>query len=128
MENLPLSNILHRKTRTLLTATGVALGVVLVVITVGLVHGFLADQGSRNAAVTAEIMLNPAGGSFGLELSPTLSLKTELINQLKAVPGVSDAAPVGRFARGLKSIEGVDYESFSRVLELRIVEGRPALS
>ena len=40
LDNLVLSNILFRKTRTVTTMAGVALGVLLVVLTVGIAHGF----------------------------------------------------------------------------------------
>ena len=52
MDNLVISNLLYRKTRTATTMAGVALGVVLVVLTVGIAHGFLNEQGRRNAALT----------------------------------------------------------------------------
>ncbi|HUK89551.1 MAG TPA: hypothetical protein VLZ81_04055, partial [Blastocatellia bacterium] len=107
MDSLPISNILHRKMRTVMTSAGVALGVLLVVLTVGLVHGFLNDQGRRNAAVTAEIMLNPPGAGFGLQLSTNLSMPMDMIDKLRAIPGVSDAAAVGRYSHGLRAIDGI---------------------
>ncbi|HKV38825.1 MAG TPA: ABC transporter permease [Blastocatellia bacterium] len=127
MDNLPVSNILHRKTRTVLSAAGVALGVVLVVMTVGLAHGMLDDTGRRNAAVTAEIMFNPAGASFGLDLSPTLSLSADLADKLKQVEGVSDAVPVARYVKGTLGglVDGIDYDGFTRVSPIRVIEGRP---
>ena len=128
MDSLPISNILHRKMRTVMTSAGVALGVLLVVLTVGLVHGFLNDQGRRNAAVTAEIMLNPPGAGFGLQLSTNLSMPMDMIDKLRAIPGVSDAAAVGRYSHGLRAIDGIDYDSFTRISALRVVEGRAAVS
>lgn len=128
MDNLPISNILHRKARTVMTSVGVALGVTLVVLTVGLVHGFLNDQGRRNAAVTAEIMVNPPGGGFGLQLSTNLSIPVAMLDKLRSIDGVKDVAAVGRYSHGLGVVDGVDYESFSKVSELHVVEGRAAAS
>jgi putative ABC transport system permease protein len=127
MDNLVLSNIFYRKTRTVATMVGVALGVVLVVLTVGIAHGFLHDQGRRNAAVTAEIMLGPPGSTFGLSLNPTLSLPLELATRIKAIDGVRDVVPVGQYLAG-HVIDGIDYGSFTRVSDLRIAEGRPLSS
>lgn len=124
MDNLVLSNILYRKTRTFTTIAGVALGVVLVVLTVGIVHGFLHDQGRRNSAVTAEIIFSPPGNNIGLNLSPTLALPVGLADELRRVEGVADAVAVGQIVRG-RMIDGIDYDSFTRVSEARIVEGRP---
>lgn len=127
MENLVLSNILYRKTRTATTMAGVALGVVLVVLTVGIAHGFLHDQGRRNSAVTAEIMLGPPGSTFGLSLNPTLSLSLDVADKIRTIDGVRDVVPVGQYLSG-HVIDGIDYDSFTRVSDLRIVEGRPFTS
>lgn len=127
MDNLVLSNILYRKTRTVTTMAGVALGVVLVVLTVGIAHGFLHDQGRRNSAVTAEIMFGPPGSTFGLSLNPTLSLPLDMVDKIRSFDGVRDVVPVGQYLSG-HVIDGIDYESFTRVSDLRIVEGRPFTS
>jgi putative ABC transport system permease protein len=124
MDNLVVSNILYRKTRTLATVAGVALGVVLVVLTVGLVRGFLNEQGRRNSALTAEIIFGPPGTTFGLNLSPALSLPVSLTGELRSIEGVSDAVPIGQYLRG-RLVDGVDYESFTRVSAAHVVEGRP---
>src|SRR4030095_8200987 len=127
MDNLVISNLFYRKTRTVTTMVGVALGVVLVVLTVGIAHGFLHDQGRRNAAVTAEIMLGPPGSTFGLSLNPTLSLQLELAANIRSMDGVQDVVPVGQYLSG-HVIDGIDYESFTRVSDLRVAEGRPLRS
>jgi putative ABC transport system permease protein len=124
MDNLVLSNILYRKMRTITTMAGVALGVVLVVLTVGIAHGFLHDQGRRNSAVTAEIMLGPPGSTFGLSLNPTLSLPLDLVDKIRTIDGVRDVVPVGQYLSG-HVIDGIDYASFTRVSDMRVVEGRP---
>jgi len=127
MDNLVLSNIFYRKTRTVTTMFGVALGVVLVVLTVGIAHGFLHDQGKRNAAVTAEIMLGPPGSTFGLSLNPTLSLPLSIADRVETIDGVRDVVPVGQYLSG-HVIDGIEFESFTRVSEVKIVEGRAIAS
>jgi putative ABC transport system permease protein len=127
MDNLVLSNIFYRKTRTVTTMVGVALGVVLVVLTVGIAHGFLNDQGRRNAAVTAEIMLGPPGSTFGLSLNPTLSLPLEHAARIKSLEGVAEVVPVGQYLSG-HVIDGIDYDAFTRVSEMRVADGRPPKS
>jgi putative ABC transport system permease protein len=124
MDNLVLSNVLYRKTRTITTMAGVALGVVLVVLTVGITHGFLNEQGRRNSAITAEIMVGAAGTTFGLSLNPTLSLPLSRVQEIRAIEGVQDAVPVGQNLQG-RMVDGIDYESFTRVSGMRVVEGRP---
>ena len=127
MDNLVFSNILYRKTRTLTTIAGVALGVVLVVLTVGLVHGFLNEQGRRNAAVTAEIYVAGPGNTGVLILSPMLSVPVSRVDEIKQIEGVRDAVPIGQTVRG-RLIDGIEYESFTRASGIRVVEGRPVSS
>ena len=126
MDKLALANVSHRKMRTIVSAAGVALGVVLVVLTVGLVHGFLLEQGRRNSALTAEIIFHPPGSAFVIDLSPTLSLPVNLANELRQIDGVADAVPVGRYAKGLGGmVDGIDYDSFTKVSDVHLVEGSP---
>lgn len=123
MDNLVISNILYRKTRTLTTVAGVALGVVLVLLTVGIANGFLHEQGRRNSAVTAEIMFHPQGG-FSLGISTTLSIPISQAEQIRAIPGVVEAVPVGNLLLEGRVVDGIEYDSFRRVSALRVVEGR----
>src|SRR5690349_7054958 len=114
MDNLVLSNLLYRKTRTFTTAAGVALGVVLVVMTVGVVNGFLNEQGRRNSAVTAEIMFYPEGSSL-LSLSSTLSIRAESVEKIRSIEGVVEAVPVGQLLLQGRVINGIDYSAYTRV-------------
>jgi putative ABC transport system permease protein len=125
MDNLIIANILHRKTRTLGAIAGVALGVVLVVVTVGLVNGFLRDQSRRNSAVTAEILFRPPGGAFGLSISSTLSMPVERARELRQIQGVRDAVPVGQWLRSFRVVDGIEYDSFRQISGIKVVEGRP---
>jgi len=124
MDNLVISNMLYRKTRTVTTMAGVALGVVLVVLTVGIAHGFLNEQGRRNAALTAEILFGPPGTVFGLSLNPTLSMNVQVADQLRDIDGVAEAVPIGQNLQG-RMIDGIDFARFTRVSDVRVIEGRP---
>src|ERR1051325_2720641 len=124
MDNLVISNLLYRKTRTATTMAGVRLGVVLVVLAVGIAHGFLNEQGRRNAALTAEILLGPPGSVFGLSLNPTLSMNVHVAEQLRTIDGVQTAVPIGQNLQG-RMIDGIDYNSFTEVSGIRMIEGRP---
>lgn len=126
MDNLVLSNLFYRKTRTLTTMAGVALGVTLVVLTVGIVNGFLNEQGRRNSAVTAEIIYFPPGGI--LNLSPMLQIKEEVLEQIRKIDGVAEAVPLGQLNKDNRSINGIEYDGYTRVSGMRVVEGRPFAS
>src|SRR5262245_53092120 len=125
MDSLVVANIFHRKTRTAASVAGVALGAVLVILTVGLVRGFLLDQGRRNSAVTAEIMFRPPGGAFGLSIAASPTMTVSYATELQAIEGVRSAVPVGQFLRTGRTIDGIDYEAFTHISDARVVEGRP---
>jgi putative ABC transport system permease protein len=109
----------------------VAIGVILVTLTVGLVRGTLRDRGRRDANLAVEIMLsrNGQGGISFATLS--VSLPVSLLEGARATPGVRDVTPVaqhvefgGGNALGLRQIDGVDFESFRRATGVRVVEGQ----
>jgi putative ABC transport system permease protein len=127
MDNLVLSNLFYRKTRTVATIAGVALGVILVVMTVGIAHGFLNEQGRRNSAITAQIIFSGPGTTFGLSLNPTLSLKMSDLEVIKSMTGVQDVVPVGQYLHH-RMVDGIDYSAYQQVSDLKVVEGRPISS
>jgi putative ABC transport system permease protein len=127
MDNLVLSNLFYRKTRTFTTAAGVALGVVLVVLTVGLVHGFLNEQGRRNSAVTAEIIFRDASSGI-LSVSPTLAIPQKTIDQIRTIEGVSEVVGVGQYQKSGRVIDGIEFDSYTKVSGMRIIEGRAVQS
>src|SRR5262252_5843321 len=130
MDNMIVSNILHRRTRSVITVCGVALGVALVMLAVGLVDGFLTAQGKRNAAVSAEILFAPAAATFGFGFSSSLSatMPVEIADRLLGVQGVKDAVPIYQYLDGARMIDGIDYDTFARISSARVVEGRQVRS
>ncbi|HZF41418.1 MAG TPA: ABC transporter permease [Blastocatellia bacterium] len=125
------SNLTHHPGRTMASVAGVATGVILVVLTVGLVRGTLRDRGQRDANLAVEIMLS-RNGQGGISLATTsVSLPVSLLDQARATPGVRAGAAVaqhvefgGGNALGLRQIDGVDFEDFRRATGVRIVEGQ----
>lgn len=131
MNNLVASNLRHHPGRTLASVLGVATGMILVVLTVGLVRGTLRDRGRRDANLAVEIMLsqNSQGGISLATMS--VSMPVSLLEQARATPGVRASVAVaqhvefgGGNALGLRQIDGVDFEDFQRATGVRIVEGQ----
>jgi putative ABC transport system permease protein len=125
-----LSTILARRTRSLVTMLGVALGVVLVLLTTGLARGQLAERGRREANAGAEIIVRPAGSGF-TALGTVLSLSGSMVRTAAAVDGVEQVVPVGISTQqsssgfGWRAIDGIDFDAYARVSGLSIVRGRP---
>jgi putative ABC transport system permease protein len=131
MNNLVTSNPTHHPGRTLASVIGAAVGVILVVLTVGLMLGALRDRGRRDANIGFEIMLR-RGGQGALLTSGDMNISESDIEAVRAVPGVAAATPIGQNIEtgagggpGIRQIDGIDFQSFSAAGNLRIVEGQP---
>ena len=144
MDSLIAANLRQRPLRTAISVIGVALGVVLVVLTVGLARGMTRDAAQRQGNVEAELRMYPAG-AISLSSNP-LMLRSRyadvILNGVKptaedpdlvpkpSVPGVIATTPVGEWIQssgvglGFELIDGIDYESFVRTSQLNIVKGR----
>jgi putative ABC transport system permease protein len=129
MDNLVISNIAHRPARTFVSVLGVAVGVLLIVFTVGLAHGVLRERGRREAGVGAEIMVR-AAGTMGLSGAQPFLLDEARARDIAAVEGVRAAVPIGQntvgsdSGFGMRVLDGIPFDDYARLSGLRIVEGR----
>jgi putative ABC transport system permease protein len=128
MDNLITANIRQRPLRSLVSVAGVALGVALVMLFTGLSRGMSNDLKRRSQNLRAEIIFTRPGS---MELtSSTANLSTKYVERLQAIEGVESAVPViryisqGKSGFGLEQIEGVDWEPFSKMNEIKLVQGR----
>ena len=131
MDSLVVSNIRQRPLRSAISLLGVALGVALVMLFTGLVHGLSDDLQKRSSNVAAEILFTRPG-SLNLTSSST-NVSTKYVELLEKVDGVESATPVIRYfyasgAFGVDQVEGVEWDGFSKMNNIRIVEGRAPAS
>jgi putative ABC transport system permease protein len=130
MGNFVLGQLFHRRTRSALTVFGVAIGVVLVTLTVGLAHGQLSERGRREASTGAEILFRPPGSGMSA-LQATLSIDVGLVPDIASIDGVAQVVPLGQHLEraktgfGWRGIDGVDFDEYARMSGLRLIEGRP---
>src|SRR5437764_4251076 len=144
MDSLIVATIRQRPLRTAISVTGVALGVILVVLFVGRARGMMRDSTDRQSNVDAEVRFFP-GGDLSLSANP-LRLPVRYADaimkgvqptaedpDLKPKPpvaGVATATPVGEWVQsgvgaiGFELVDGIDYASFTKATQLHIVEGR----
>ena len=136
MDSLVIENVRHRPLRTAISGAGVALGVVLTVLTVGLAHGMLRNTAERAANVQAEIMFYPSG-DFSPATGQALSLDTlygkAILDGSPRVPpitGVATVSPVAQYLQtsssgiGFEILEGVDFPSYAKVTAFHVVDGK----
>ncbi len=127
MDNLVAANIRQRPIRTLVSVAGVALGVCLIMLFTGLARGMSNDLQRRASNVRAEIIFMRPGA---LQLSAsTANLSTQYVDLLKGIEGVDDALPIIRYffqgnkGFGFEQIDGVDWDGYARMNDIRIVAG-----
>src|SRR5262245_24522876 len=96
MNNLVTSNRNHHPGRRLASVIGVAVGVILVVLTVGLVRRALRDRAQRDANIGVEIVLRQGGQGIQLTSSSDMTISESDVEAVRAVPGVAAATPVGQ--------------------------------
>lgn len=136
MDSLVIENVRHRPLRTAISTAGVALGVVLTVMTVGLANGMLRNTAERQANVSAEIMFYPSG-DFSPATGQALGLDTiyarailEGTSRVVPIPGVETVSPVAQYLQtsvtgiGFEIVEGVDFATYRKVTAMQIVEGK----
>ena len=129
MDNLVFSNIAHRPARTAVSVLGTAVGVLLIVFTVGLAHGVLHERGRRESNIGAEIMIR-ASGSVGLGGGSQFRLPVGHAAELASIPGVRAATAVGQTLDksdsgfGQRLIDGVIYDEYAVIAGITMREGR----
>lgn len=133
MNNLVLSNLTHRPVRTAVSIMGTAVGVLLVVFTVGLAHGMLHEHGKREGNIRAEIMVR-ASGSIGMGGADPWVLQVSQAKDLATIEGVRGAVPIGQALDksdggfGQRFIDGVPFDEYSALTGITLREGSKAAS
>lgn len=132
MANLAAANMLHRRTRTVVSVLGIAIQVATVMILVGLVNGTIEGISARLASVGADVLFQPPDASLILGATHSV-IPTALAADLKAqVEAVREVTPV--LNRQISQLQGrsesvnlwaVDYPTYAKISGgLTFVEGR----
>lgn len=120
----------HRPARTVVSVLGIAVGVLLIVFTVGLSNGSMRERGKREGNVGAEIMFR-ASGTLGISGAESFRLPLTLRDEIAAVEGVSRVVAIGQNSvaaentnTGSRLIDGIDYPEYADVVGIYTREGR----
>jgi len=127
VDSLVISNIRQRPLRSAISVLGVALGVALVMLFTGLARGMSYDLQRRSSNVRAEIIFRRPGSVQAT--STTANLSTKYVDLIKQIAGVETAVPVIRHfyssgVWGVDQVEGIDWNSFTKMSGIRLVQGR----
>lgn len=130
MNSLVFANMLHRPARTIVSVVGIGIGILLIIFTVGLANGSLRGRAQQESNVGAEIFFR-ASGSLGLSGSEGLRLPVSLKPEIEKVQGVQRVVSLAQNTAAAKDtnsgsrlIDGVNYDEYSEVARLKIIEGR----
>ncbi len=131
MLELVLANLKTRPFRTLISIVGVALGVILILLFTGLARGMSENMANRAFNLKAEIIFTRPGA---MELtSSNASVSTTYADRLLEIEGVQSTVPMIRYITpdttgrwGLRQIDGVEWNSFGAMNDIKIVKGRAA--
>lgn len=130
MDSLVLSNVAHRPARTAVSILGTAVGVLLIIFTVGLSQGVLHERGRRESNIGAEVMVR-ASGTIGFGGSSPFVLPVSRATEIAAIPGVRAATPLGQVLDtsdqgfGTRLLDGINFDEYSRLTGMRMREGVP---
>ncbi len=126
MFKLILQNLRQRPARALVSVVAVALGVVLLLVSLGLSYGQLMDTAQRTKGIGGDFILQPSDASLFFALnSGNLPVKVKRV--IEEVEGVGAVTPILAKFLGDKFhlIFGIDPESFSGVnQDLSFVAGK----
>lgn len=133
MLELVFANLRVRPFRTLISVIGVALGVILVVLFTGLARGMTSDMAHRASNWKAEIVFTrPGAMDF---TSSNASVSTAYAEKLMEFEGVQSTVPVVRYISpntkgrwGIQQLDGLDWEPFAAMNDMRLVAGRAAVA
>lgn len=132
MDSLVLSNIAHRPARTAVSILGTAVGVLLIIFTVGLSHGVLHERGRRESNIGAQIMVR-ASGTLGFGGSSPFMMPVSRAAEIATISGVRSATPLGQALDrsdsgfGTRLIDGINFDDYSSLTGLRMREGSPLI-
>jgi putative ABC transport system permease protein len=130
MDSLVFSNMLHRPARTVVSVLGIAVGVLLIVFTIGLSNGTMRERALREANVGAEIFFR-ASGTLGQSGSESFRLPLSMTTDVEKVEGVKTVVPIAQNTvsaednnTGNRLIDGINFEQYAELTGLKIIEGR----
>ena len=118
MTNLVVSNVLHRKTRSLVCVAAVGIGIALYLVLNGLCRGMISESAQRMRNTGASVIVQPAGSS-GLLAFKGSSLPVRYGAEIETVDGVDAACPVLTWTTTIEKviyvIYGLDLDRYEAV-------------
>jgi putative ABC transport system permease protein len=127
MNKLVFANLIHRPMRSIISASAIAIEVVMMISVAAIFLGQIDGQKIRTNGIGADIIVRPKNSSFvaGLGGAPVPARNAEALRKL---PHVAIASPVIQhtvIGTSLEIIFGVDFESYNALRPFTFIEGTP---
>jgi len=127
MNKLVLANLIHRPMRSIISASAIAIEVVMMVSVAAIFLGQIDGQKIRTNGIGADMIVRPANSSFvaGLGGAPVPARNAEAFRKM---PHVMIAAPAIQHTvveSSLEIIWGVDFESYNALRPFTFLQGTP---
>ncbi|MFV0389381.1 MAG: ABC transporter permease [Pyrinomonadaceae bacterium] len=130
LNSLVFSNFLHRPARTIASVIGIAIGVLLIVFTVGMANGSMRERANRESNIKAEIVFCRAG-SVCVMGNSAFDLPISLAKEIETVEGVKAVEPIGQTMVdaedtkvGQRMIDGVRFETYAPLVGIHLISGK----
>ena len=121
-----VANLLHRRMRTALAVSAIAVEVAMILLMLGLADGLVGESTRKQRGIGADVVIFDPTSSGGFSAG-TASLPESLVAEIEKMPGVEMA--MGRtfsMQRQLQTVTGVNLEQFSRMSGgLEFLQGGP---
>jgi putative ABC transport system permease protein len=125
MNKLVIGNLLHRPTRTLVTALAVAIEVVMILSIVGIMIGILTNSRTQASGIGADLIVQPANASF-ISAVGGAPVPARIADVLAKLPHVAAAAPVITdlsTAGSVETILGIEFKSYNALKPFVFLSG-----
>ena len=127
MNKMVVANLAHRPTRSVITASAVALEVAMILLVVALFYGLLNGSKESQRDIGWDLTINPPGASslIGMSGAP-ISIKVGGV--IQRIPHVAVVAPViwSFSQKPLEIIHGIDLETYQQLIpRFQFISGGP---
>ncbi len=128
MNKLVIANLIHRPMRSIISATAIAIEVVMIIAVAAIFLGQIDGQKIRTNGIGADMIVRPANASFinAVGGAPVPAKNAEAFRKL---PHVTVASPViQNFSLGAGAPEiiyGIDYPSYNALRPFTFLAGGP---
>ncbi|MDA1314167.1 MAG: ABC transporter permease [Acidobacteria bacterium] len=115
IQRIVWANLRHRRMRTALAISAIALEMAMILLIFGLADGLVGESNRRQRGIGADIMVRPDTSGSALSAG-SAGLDEAMVEELEKLPGVKMAVGTA-FSRigGFNTLTGVDIEKLGRM-------------